>query len=109
MSSRMTGPPMTRRGPMDALQMPGRVANDAARQASLPQAAIDLLGLRTSHINRCAISRLDIHGRAARKRGETDERLLTLPSAQRPDTCPSYGSGSAGPARARFVSNGLAP
>jgi AhpD family alkylhydroperoxidase len=43
----------------------------------VPRSTVELVGLRASQINGCAVC-LDMHGRGARKAGETDERLLTL-------------------------------
>jgi AhpD family alkylhydroperoxidase len=61
--SRMTSPALTVPGLMDALEALGKAVSDAAGEAS--------------QINGCAIC-LDMHSRAARKAGESDERLLTL-------------------------------
>jgi AhpD family alkylhydroperoxidase len=77
MQPRMTSPALSVPGVLDALQTLGKAANEAARNAGLPQSTIDLVGLRASQINGCAVC-LDMHSRAARKAGETDERLLTL-------------------------------
>jgi AhpD family alkylhydroperoxidase len=77
MQPRMTSPALSGPGVLDALQTLGKAANEAARNAGLPQSTIDLVGLRASQINGCAVC-LDMHTHAARKAGETDERLLTL-------------------------------
>jgi len=73
----MTSPALSVPGVLDALQALGKAANEAASNAGLPQSTIDLVGLRASQINGCAVC-LDMHSRAAKKAGETDERLLTL-------------------------------
>ncbi len=77
MQPRMTSPALSVPGVLDALQALGKAANEAASNAGLPQSTIDLVGLRASQINGCAVC-LDMHSRAAKKAGETDERLLTL-------------------------------
>jgi len=77
MQPRMTTPALSVPGALDALQALGRAANEAARQAGVPQSTIDLVGLRASQINGCAVC-LDMHSRGAKKAGVTDERLLTL-------------------------------
>jgi AhpD family alkylhydroperoxidase len=77
MQPRMTSPTLSVPGVLDALQTLGKAANQAARNAGLPQSTIDLVGLRASQINGYAVC-LDMHSRAAKKAGETDERLLTL-------------------------------
>jgi AhpD family alkylhydroperoxidase len=77
MESRMTSPALSVAGAFDALQALGKAVNDAASKAGVPQSTLDLVALRASQINGCAVC-LDMHGRGARKGGETDERLLTL-------------------------------
>jgi AhpD family alkylhydroperoxidase len=62
---------------MDAFQALGQVALDAANSAGVPRSTIELIGLRASQINGCAVC-LDMHSRGAKKNGETDERLFTL-------------------------------
>jgi len=73
----MTSPALSVPGVLDALQALGKAANEAASTAGVPRSTIDLVGLRASQINGCAVC-LDMHTRAARKAGETDERLFTL-------------------------------
>ncbi len=77
MQSRITSPSMSVPGVMEALQALTRAANQAASQAGLPEATINLVCLRASQINGCAVC-LDMHARAAAKAGETSERLATL-------------------------------
>ncbi len=77
MEPRISSPALTVPGLMDALQTLSRRANHAATQSGLPQATLDLVSLRASQINGCAVC-LDMHTRAAKKAGETDERLSTL-------------------------------
>jgi AhpD family alkylhydroperoxidase len=64
---------------LDALQDLSKAANQAAGQAGLPQTTLELVSLRASQINGCAVC-LDMHTRGAKKAGETDERLFTLPA-----------------------------
>jgi AhpD family alkylhydroperoxidase len=77
MQPRMTSPVLSVPGALDALQALGKAVNEAASKAGLPQSTIDLVALRASQINGCAVC-LDMHTLGARKAGETDERLLTL-------------------------------
>ena len=73
----ITSPAFTVPGAMGALQALGKVVNDAASKAGIPQSTIDLVALRASQINGCAVC-LDMHGRALQKAGESNERLVTL-------------------------------
>jgi AhpD family alkylhydroperoxidase len=77
MQPRITNPAMAVPGVLEALQALTKAANRAASQAALPETTINLVCLRASQINGCAVC-LDMHARAARKAGETDERLATL-------------------------------
>ncbi len=77
MKARMTSPALSVPGVLDALQRLGQAAAEAASRAGLPQTTIDLVSLRASQINGCAVC-LDMHTRGAKKGGETDERLFTV-------------------------------
>ncbi|MGO8825013.1 MAG: carboxymuconolactone decarboxylase family protein [Acidimicrobiales bacterium] len=77
MQSRISNPALSVTGVLDALQKVSHAASRAASQAGLAQTTIELVNLRASQINGCAVC-LDMHGRGARKAGETDERLFTL-------------------------------
>jgi AhpD family alkylhydroperoxidase len=77
MQPRLANPALTVPGVLDALQSLSRAANDAASQADVPRATLDLVSLRASQINGCAVC-LDMHARGARRAGETDDRLSTL-------------------------------
>jgi AhpD family alkylhydroperoxidase len=77
MQPRMTSPALSVPGVAEALQALSKAANDAAEAAGIPRSTIELVGLRASQINGCAVC-LDMHGRGARKEGETDDRLFTL-------------------------------
>ena len=77
-TGRSSGPAaMTVPGLMDALDALTKAAGQAASRAGLPETTVNLVCLRASQINGCAVC-LDMHARAARKAGETDERLATL-------------------------------
>jgi AhpD family alkylhydroperoxidase len=77
MEPRITNPALSVPGVLDALQSMSKAANRAANQAGLPQTTVDLVSLRASQINGCAVC-LDMHTRGAKKAGEIDERLFTL-------------------------------
>ncbi len=77
MQPRMTNPAVHVPGVLEALQALSTAANSAARRAGLPQSTVDLVSLRASQINGCAVC-LDMHTRAAKKAGEDDARLFTL-------------------------------
>jgi AhpD family alkylhydroperoxidase len=77
MQPRIANPALSAPGVLEALQGLGQVANKAADQAGLPQTTRELVNLRASQINGCAVC-LDMHTRGAKKAGETDERLFTV-------------------------------
>jgi AhpD family alkylhydroperoxidase len=77
MQPRMTSPALSVPGVGDALQALSKAALKAAAAARIPRSTIELMELRASQINGCAVC-LDMHSRAATKAGETDERLFTL-------------------------------
>jgi AhpD family alkylhydroperoxidase len=77
MPSRFPNPALSVPGVLDALQSLSAAASEAASQAGLPQTTMELVNLRASQINGCAVC-LDMHTRGAKKSGETDERLFTL-------------------------------
>jgi AhpD family alkylhydroperoxidase len=58
---------------MDALQALGK----AVGNGGVPERTLELVHLRASQINGCSVC-LDGHFRAAKKAGETDQRLFTL-------------------------------
>jgi AhpD family alkylhydroperoxidase len=58
---------------MQALQTLGA----AVHEQGVPQRTLELVHLRASQINGCAVC-LDGHARMARKSGESDERLFTV-------------------------------
>ncbi|MGH9091741.1 MAG: carboxymuconolactone decarboxylase family protein [Acidimicrobiales bacterium] len=77
MQPRMTNPALSVPGALEALQGFSKAARDAAEASGLPRSIIDLVELRASQINGCAVC-LDMHARGARKAGETDERMATV-------------------------------
>lgn len=79
MQPRMTSPALSVPAVLEALRDLASAAGEAAGQAGLPRATMDLVSLRASQINGCAVC-LDMHTRGARKAGETDERLFTVAS-----------------------------
>src|SRR6266513_1632282 len=83
MEPRISSPVLTVPGVMDALQALSRKATHTATQSGLPQATLGLVSVRASQINGCAVC-LDMHTRAAKKAGETDERLATLAARANP-------------------------
>ena len=77
MQPRIPNPALSVPGLFDALQSLSEAANDAASQAGLSPATLELVNLRASQLNGCAVC-LDMHTRGATKAGEADERLFTL-------------------------------
>jgi AhpD family alkylhydroperoxidase len=77
MQSRIPNPALSVPGVIDSLQSLSKAAGDAASQAGLAQTTLELVNLRASQINGCAVC-LDMHSRGARNAGEIDERLFTL-------------------------------
>ena len=77
MQPRITNAAQSVPGLLDALQALNKVTTDTATAAGVPRSTIDLVSLRASQINGCAVC-LDMHTRGAMKAGESDERLFTL-------------------------------
>lgn len=73
MESRMKNPALTVPGAMEALQALGK----AVERAGVPRATLELVHLRASQINGCAVC-LDMHSRALKKLGEKDERIFAV-------------------------------
>jgi AhpD family alkylhydroperoxidase len=77
MKPRMTSPAISVPGALEALQALSKAATDAANKAGLAQNTLDLVSLRASQINGCAVC-LDMHARALARSGDSPERLATL-------------------------------
>jgi AhpD family alkylhydroperoxidase len=77
MQPRIQNPAQSADGAMEALLSLAKVAGRAAADAGVPASTIDLLETRASQINGCAVC-LDLHTRAARTHGVTDQQLNTL-------------------------------
>jgi AhpD family alkylhydroperoxidase len=77
MEPRIQNPAQTVPGALDALLSFAKVINDAAAKAGIPPSTVDLVETRASQINGCAVC-LDMHTRAAKKHGITDQQLNTL-------------------------------
>lgn len=73
MQARMSNPAMIVPGAMEALVALGT----AAKAGGVPPRTLDLVHLRASQINGCAVC-LDMHPKIAQKAGETEERLFTV-------------------------------
>jgi AhpD family alkylhydroperoxidase len=77
MHPRIGNPAEKAPGAMEALLSMAKVARDAAAEAGVSEATVDLVETRASQINSCAVC-LDMHSRAAKKHGITDQQLHTL-------------------------------
>lgn len=73
MQPRMKNPVLLLPAAMDALKMLGK----AIEAAGVPRQTLELLHLRASQINGCAVC-LDMHSRALKKHGESNERIFTV-------------------------------
>ena len=72
MQPRILNPALSVPGLFDALQSLSEAANDAASQAGVPPTTLELVNLRASQINGCAVC-LDMHTRGATKAGEASD------------------------------------
>ena len=77
MHARITNPALSVPGVLDALQALSTAAGAAGSRAGLPHATVELVNLRASQINGCAVC-LDMHSRGLKKAGESDARLATV-------------------------------
>jgi AhpD family alkylhydroperoxidase len=73
MQSRINHPAFVVPGAMDALRAIGKAVEDGG----VPPRTLELMYLRASQINGCAVCAVQ-HPRLARKLGETDERLFAV-------------------------------
>ena len=76
MQPRIQNPTQAAPGALDALLSFAKVVEAAAANAGIPRSTVDLVELRASQINGCAVC-LDMHSRAARKHGISDQQLNT--------------------------------
>ena len=73
MQARMNNPAMVLPGAMEALQALGA----SAQKGGVPARTLELVHLRASQINGCAVC-VDLHARLLKKSRETDERLFAV-------------------------------
>jgi AhpD family alkylhydroperoxidase len=73
----MSSPAVKLPGVLEALQALSKAASEAGGPAGLPPSTVELVNLRASQINGCAVC-LDMHTRGAKKAGVSDARLATL-------------------------------
>ncbi|MER5267446.1 carboxymuconolactone decarboxylase family protein [Actinosynnema sp. NPDC002837] len=73
MEPRMNHPAATVPGTMKALLALG----ETATRVGLPESLLELVNLRASQINGCGVC-VDMHGKALRKQGESDERIFAV-------------------------------
>lgn len=71
MQSRMKSPALTLPGAMEALMALGK----SVEHGDVPRQTLELCHLRASQINGCAVC-VEMHSRALKKLGETDERIF---------------------------------
>ena len=77
MEPRITSPALSLPGALEALQTFSKAVDKAAHEAGVPATTLDLIDLRASQINGCAVC-LDMHSRAGKKHGLTDAQLATV-------------------------------
>src|SRR5262245_48342525 len=73
MQPRMKSPVLVLPAALEAIQMLSKVIEGAG----VPAPTLELIRLRASQINGCAVC-LDMHWRALKKSGESDERIATV-------------------------------
>lgn len=73
MQARMDNPAVTTPGAMQALY----AFHGAAAKTGISERTAELVNLRASQINGCSVC-VDMHGKALRRAGESDERLLAV-------------------------------
>lgn len=77
MQARMTNPALTVPDAMPALAGLGKALVAAAAQGGVPMQTLNLAYVRASQINGCSVC-VDMHSQAAKKAGETDQRLFAV-------------------------------
>jgi AhpD family alkylhydroperoxidase len=73
MQARMDNPAVSTPGAIEALY----AFHKAVGKTGLSERTIELVNLRASQINGCSVC-VDMHGKALRRAGESDERLLAV-------------------------------
>lgn len=73
MQPRMKNPAMTLHGAMESLVALGK----SMERCGVPRATLEFMNMRASQINGCSVC-VDMHSRALRKLGESDERIFAL-------------------------------
>ena len=73
MQARMDNPAVSTPGAMEALY----ALHKAVAETGLSERTAELVNLRASQINGCSVC-VDMHGKALRRAGESDERLLAV-------------------------------
>jgi AhpD family alkylhydroperoxidase len=73
MQARMKSPALSLPGAMEAML----ALSKAVAQGDVPRQTLELVHLRASQINGCAVC-VDMHSRALQKLGEKDERIFAL-------------------------------
>lgn len=73
MQARLESPVFTLPGAMDAMI----ALSKSVAHADVPRQTLELVNLRASQINGCAVC-VDMHSRALKKLGETDERIFAV-------------------------------
>jgi AhpD family alkylhydroperoxidase len=73
LKARIPNPAMTLPGAMQAMQ----ALHAATQGAGLPAKTVELVNLRASQVNGCAVC-VDGHPRILKKLGETDERIIAV-------------------------------
>ncbi len=73
MQPRIQNPVLTLPGALDAIQ----ALHKPIEKGDLPRATLELVNLRASQINGCSVC-VDIHSRALKKLGETDQRIFAV-------------------------------
>jgi AhpD family alkylhydroperoxidase len=77
MQARISNPAVSIPDALGALQDVGKVLTKAARASGIPTTTLDLVYLRASQINGCAVC-LEMHAGDLKKEGATDQQLFTV-------------------------------
>ena len=105
MQPRMTSPVLSVPGVMEALQGLSKATNETAEAAGVPQSTIELVGLRASQINGCAVC-LDMHTRGGQEGGRDRRAALHLGGLARDPVLLRGRARRAGPDRGRVPPRG---